>query len=228
MVLATLEPSPELAGGHQQVEVVRAHEILRKIDDGVLQRHLAVVVGSLLGDVTDKLGNLNVSLELLLEGAVDDLALRRLEAVHHARDGSHDVVLGELHELLVHKIIVGQGRLRVVDVVAFPVVVDPLLAVIGSLLVERKVDGLAVLVPCPPELDLMGVELTEVLLCLLHCTGPQPLVVLRLPSSGSPYRSLPLVILVDRKETLFVMSLPIFLALLPRLYDRGYEFLEKA
>mmetsp|Transcript_68629 Transcript_68629/g.146958 ORF Transcript_68629/g.146958 Transcript_68629/m.146958 type:complete len:245 (-) Transcript_68629:2363-3097(-) len=52
MVLATLQPSAELAAGHEEVDIVRAHKVLRHVHDRALQGGLAVVVGTMLCNVT--------------------------------------------------------------------------------------------------------------------------------------------------------------------------------
>ena len=60
VVLATLITGTELTVRHEQVHVVTADEVLRKVDDGSHQTLLAVVVGGNLRDVTDKLCDLCV------------------------------------------------------------------------------------------------------------------------------------------------------------------------
>lgn len=50
-VFATLLSSAEHATGHQQRQVVRAHEVLSEVDDGAVQGALSVVIVSLFADV---------------------------------------------------------------------------------------------------------------------------------------------------------------------------------
>ena len=57
-VLAALQPRAELAAREEQVDVVRADEVLREADDRLLQRRLAVVVRAVLGDVAGELRDL--------------------------------------------------------------------------------------------------------------------------------------------------------------------------
>ena len=86
--------------------------------------------------------DLHVLLEVALEGSEEDLPLGRLEPVDHVGDRPLHVVLAVLHELLVDEVGVLQPVLVVVDVVLVVRVIDPFLAVVGTLLVEDEVDGL--------------------------------------------------------------------------------------
>mmetsp|Transcript_32833 Transcript_32833/g.88944 ORF Transcript_32833/g.88944 Transcript_32833/m.88944 type:complete len:342 (-) Transcript_32833:813-1838(-) len=228
VVLAALQSRAKLPGWHQQVQIVGPNKVLRKVDDGVLQRRLAVVVGRLLGDVPNKLGNLDVVLQLLLERAVDNLPLGGFEAIDHRGDRARDVVLGKLHELLVDEVRVADGALRVVHKGAVLVAVDPLLPVISPFLVERQVDGLAVVIAAPLEAHLVLLDVPEVLLRLLHRAGSQALVVLRLPALAVVRALLPLLVLVQREEGGLLASLGVLGASLPHLHDRRDEFLEEA
>mmetsp|Transcript_99948 Transcript_99948/g.279985 ORF Transcript_99948/g.279985 Transcript_99948/m.279985 type:complete len:258 (+) Transcript_99948:892-1665(+) len=92
-ILATLEACAELPGGDKQVDVVGTDEFLRHTDNCPLQGHLAMVIRRVFGDVSRQLRHLHICLQVPLEAAVHDLALRRLEAVDHARNGAHHVVL---------------------------------------------------------------------------------------------------------------------------------------
>mmetsp|Transcript_40081 Transcript_40081/g.111411 ORF Transcript_40081/g.111411 Transcript_40081/m.111411 type:complete len:211 (-) Transcript_40081:955-1587(-) len=114
MVLAALEPRAELSRGHEEVHVVGADKVLREVHDRVLEGRLPMVVRGLLRDVPHELSNLDVVLELLLEGAEEHLALRRLEAVDHRGHRTQDVVLGKLHQLLVDEVGVANVVLRMV------------------------------------------------------------------------------------------------------------------
>mmetsp|Transcript_16996 Transcript_16996/g.37428 ORF Transcript_16996/g.37428 Transcript_16996/m.37428 type:complete len:599 (+) Transcript_16996:369-2165(+) len=145
VVAASLEAGAELAGGDQQVQVVGAHEVLRHGDDRAGQGGLAVMIGAVLADVADQLRDLHVAPQIPLEAAEEDLALRGLKAVHHGWDAAHDAVLGELDELQLHEVLVGDAGLRVVHEGALHVVVHPGLAVVGARLAEGHVDELAVL-----------------------------------------------------------------------------------
>lgn len=51
-----------------------------------------------------------VLVQLLEEGAVQHLALPRLQSVHHAGDGALHVVLGPQHQLFVHEILSTGGN----------------------------------------------------------------------------------------------------------------------
>lgn len=78
-VLASLQARAELAVGHEQVDVVAAHEVLRHVDDGARERDLAVVVGRVLRHVARQLSNLDLALEVALEARKQNLALAGLQ-----------------------------------------------------------------------------------------------------------------------------------------------------
>ena len=99
-----------------------------------------MVVSRVLRDVARKLRHANLLREVPLEGRIQNLALRRLQSVHHARDGALQIVVAEVNQVLVDEIAVrqavssgNQGR----AVVAL----EPVLAVVCTLLVEGQVDG---------------------------------------------------------------------------------------
>lgn len=62
-----------------------------------------MMVHRMLSDVAGKLSDLDFTLELTLEASVEYLALRRFEAVHKVRNGSHVVVVREKNVLLVQE-----------------------------------------------------------------------------------------------------------------------------
>ena len=66
-VLATLQPSTELARREEQVHVVRPRVVLGHGDDSAVEAHLAMVVRRVLRHVTGQLGDLDLVLELALE-----------------------------------------------------------------------------------------------------------------------------------------------------------------
>mmetsp|Transcript_17072 Transcript_17072/g.45598 ORF Transcript_17072/g.45598 Transcript_17072/m.45598 type:complete len:203 (-) Transcript_17072:1496-2104(-) len=101
------------------------------------------------------------------------------------------------------------------------IVVDPLLAIVGALLVEGQVDRLAILVALPAEAQLVVLDVLEVFLCLLRSAGAQTLVVLDLPSLASVVLLLPSLIFVLCEES-------DHLAALGGLDDRGHKLLHKA
>jgi len=109
-VLAAEQARAELADGQQQVDVVAAHKVLRQVDDGVHERHLAVVVGRQLGHAAGQLRHLDLAPVVAPEAGVEHLALARLEPVDHARDAALVVHVGEEHQLLVHKVLVADVR----------------------------------------------------------------------------------------------------------------------
>lgn len=75
-VLTTHMPRAELANRRQQREIVAKHEILRHVDNGRVERLLAVVVAGMFSDVTGQLGDLDLLGQVALEARVQDLALK--------------------------------------------------------------------------------------------------------------------------------------------------------
>jgi hypothetical protein len=82
-LLATCKARTKLSRRLKQVEIISAHKILGQIYDGPLKAGLTVVVGRLFCHVARKLSHLHVAHQVLLETRVDNLALRRLEAICH-------------------------------------------------------------------------------------------------------------------------------------------------
>mmetsp|Transcript_34586 Transcript_34586/g.95274 ORF Transcript_34586/g.95274 Transcript_34586/m.95274 type:complete len:246 (+) Transcript_34586:2179-2916(+) len=228
VVLATLEPRAELPRWKQQIHVVGADEILCEVDDRVFERYLAVVVSGLLRDVAHKLCDLDVVLELLFERAEHHLALRGLKAVDHGRHRTFDVILGELHQLLVNEVVVRHKVRGVVHVRPFLVVVDPLLTVVGSLLVESEVDRFAVLVVDPAKAELVILNVLEIFFSLFGGARAQALVILGLPALPTVRAVLPLDVLRQGEEALLVLAVLVTLTVLPNLNNGRDEFLQEA
>ena len=105
-VLAALQARSKLPRGHEQVDVVASHKVLRQAHDGLLQARLAVVVGRVLADVTGELGHLDVAAEVALEAGKEDLSLARLQAVDGRGDGALEVGAREEDELLFFRLFV--------------------------------------------------------------------------------------------------------------------------
>mmetsp|Transcript_113556 Transcript_113556/g.242368 ORF Transcript_113556/g.242368 Transcript_113556/m.242368 type:complete len:261 (-) Transcript_113556:1491-2273(-) len=180
-----------------------------------------MVVGGMLGHVADKLGHLHVVLQLPLEAPKQHLTLAGLEAVDHRWDGTDHVGLGEEHQLLVDEVCVPHLFLGVVHKVPLLVAIDPVLSVVGALLVKGQVDGPIVLGTLMLVAHLVVLDLAEVFLRLLRCAGAQALVVLgpvALPAIGL---LLPSLILGHGVEAYCLLALRC-------LHDRGEELLHKA
>ena len=203
-VLAAHDARAELARGRQQVDVVRAHEVLRHADDRAREAHLAVVVGRVLGHVARQLRHLDLLLELALEAGEEHLALRRLQPVDDGRDRPLVVRDGEEDELLVHEVAVGHGVDGVVHEGPRLEVAQPGLAVLDALLREGHVDEVALARGLVERrvVELVRVELAEVLLGLLGRRRAQPLVVLDRVAVEAAARLLPRLVLGEREEDL--------------------------
>lgn len=61
MIFTTFMTSSELSLWHEEIDVVTADVVLGKIDDSRSQTSFSVMVRRVLGDITDKLGDLTVA-----------------------------------------------------------------------------------------------------------------------------------------------------------------------
>mmetsp|Transcript_130615 Transcript_130615/g.227094 ORF Transcript_130615/g.227094 Transcript_130615/m.227094 type:complete len:211 (-) Transcript_130615:1655-2287(-) len=166
--------------------------------------------------------------QLLLERAEDHLALRWLETIHDRRNRSVHIVLCKLHQLLVDELMIAKGLFGVVNMCPFFVAVYPLFAVISSLLIERKVDALAIPLTCPPETELMVLDVFEILLGLFGGACAQALVVLVFPAAAIVVCGrLPLFIFCQCEEGSFVSSFRILASTLPDLDDWRHKLFQK-
>jgi hypothetical protein len=95
----------EHAGRVQQVDVVAARVVLCESDDGSLQAYVTVVVRAVLRGVPRELRDLDVGLEVALEGGKHNLALPGFQTVHQVGDGPLQVSAGEQDQLLQTKLI---------------------------------------------------------------------------------------------------------------------------
>ena len=102
MVFTTLIASAELSIRHEEIHIVTANVVLRQVDNCSHQACLTMMVARLLGNITDKLGDLFKSqhgpsseslsgyldfvLELALEASPNDLPLTRFQAIRDRRD----------------------------------------------------------------------------------------------------------------------------------------------
>ena len=207
-ILTALNAGTELSLRNQPRDIVGSHEVLRHSHDGLIQRRLTVVVPRVLRHVSCELGHANLLGQIPLERCIQNLPLRRLQSVHHIRNRPLEIVVAEVNQILVHELIVldhvsRRNQSRVV------VRLEPGLAVIGTLLVERQINrriGLRRVV------ELHCIHLAEVVLGLVACRRTQSLVVLDLPRSGSasaptpilPFSLTPLLVLVLRVEDLHI------------------------
>mmetsp|Transcript_26793 Transcript_26793/g.70405 ORF Transcript_26793/g.70405 Transcript_26793/m.70405 type:complete len:266 (-) Transcript_26793:2139-2936(-) len=90
-VLATLKPRSELALRYQEVHIVRTNEVLGHADDSVLERILAMVVRSVVHNISDELSHFHVFRQLPLETTKEHLSLTWLKAVDQTWDGADNV-----------------------------------------------------------------------------------------------------------------------------------------
>ena len=202
-VLATLNTRTKLSLRNQPRDIVGSHEVLRHTHDGLVQRGLTVVISRVLRHVSCKLCHADLLRQVTLERRIQDLTLRRLQTVHHVRDGALQIVVAEVDQVLVDEVIVGNpvasGHQR-----RTVVALQPLLTVIRTLLVERQINGLVRLVIV---VKANRIHLAEVVLGLVTRRGTKSLVVLHLPRSGfasargpRPLTCAPLLVLVLRVE----------------------------
>jgi len=166
VIFAALVPGTKLSIRHEQVDIIRADEILRHINDRHGKRHLPMVVCRMLSHVTRKLRHLYLVFEVPLEAGVDDLALARLEPIDDGANRPLVVLVGEMDELLIDELLVAD-RIAIVEHDDIGVVVgQPVLPLLRVLLVEDQVDGVVVLVALVDEVYPVALQLLEVLLRL--------------------------------------------------------------
>lgn len=140
-----------------------------------------MVVGGVLRDVAGELGHSNFRAQIALQAAVEDFPLRRLETVHEMGEGADIVGVAEMDELAVDEFRIGSywvcsrhlhGRIGLV-------VDEPLLSVVGPLLIKGEREGLVRGV-VPHVFDF--VEFFEPLSSLGGRGRAQPLVILDVPA----------------------------------------------
>ncbi|KAH9404955.1 hypothetical protein TYRP_000789 [Tyrophagus putrescentiae] len=175
-VLAARQARPKLPVRLQQVDVVAAHKVLRHVDDGRLEGHLAVVVGALLAHRAGQLRHLHLLLVVALEAGEDDLSLAGLQAVHQRGNRPLVVHVAEEHQLLVDKVLVGDGAgVLPVEVqlgqaelpAAFALLHgagEPLLALLNHLLAEGQLDVVVVVGAAVAKRNSVAREIGKVLL----------------------------------------------------------------
>ncbi len=177
-ILTALKTGPELSLRNEPWKIVGTHKVLGHADDGLIQRGLTVVVARVLTDLSRELSNADLCNEIPLEGGLENLTLRGLETIHHRRNAAFQIVVGEVDEILVDELFVGERlarrnhRLRILPT-------KPFLAVIRTRLIERQVDG-GVTRGSLGEGHLF--ETLKVFLGLVASGGTQSLVVLDLPA----------------------------------------------
>ena len=219
VILATLQTCTELAARHEQVDIVGTDEILSQVDDGHRERSFTVMVRGVLGDVAAELRDFNVRLELTLEAREENLALRRLEAVDHARDGTHQVSSGEQNELFVDEFVVSNGIASHVQEGTRFIGGEPRFTIVDALLAEGHVNQISVAIALPDETLAVMIERREILLRLIRRGGTETLVVLDVPTRRAVLSFLPRFILGHGVEHLGLLAL--------RRFDDGRDELEQ-
>ena len=192
-ILASQAPRPEHTVGPEQIHVVGTYEVLGHPDNRSLQARLSVVVRRILTDVPRQLRDLDLGGQIPLEARKQNLALTGLESVHHARNGALDIVHGEVNQVPVDEIRIRHRcfRLSHFERIVRVVLTQPSLSVIGSFLVECKVQ--AVIALGVFEIVLDQVHVLKVLLSFIVRARPKPLVVLDSPTLPSVVPALPLL-----------------------------------
>jgi hypothetical protein len=64
------------------------------------------MICSVLGAISRELGNFDLRLEVPLEASVQNLTLRRLQAIDETRNASNDVSLRELYQFFIDEIFI--------------------------------------------------------------------------------------------------------------------------
>ena len=193
-ILAALKTSPKLSLRNEPRKIVGTHEVLCHADNGFIERSLAVMLSRMLRHLSRKLSHTDLCREITLEGSLQNLTLRSLETVHHRRNTAFQIVVGEVDEILVHKLFVrkrlacGNHGIRILST-------KPFLAVIRTRLIKCQIDG-GITFGSVGERHLF--ETLEVFLGLVASGRTQSLVVLDLPAL--PRGLLPVLLLHDILE----------------------------
>mmetsp|Transcript_30710 Transcript_30710/g.64371 ORF Transcript_30710/g.64371 Transcript_30710/m.64371 type:complete len:251 (-) Transcript_30710:1669-2421(-) len=244
MILSTHTPCTKLTARVKKINIVTAGVTLRHADDCSLKAHVTMMVGRVLSNVTCKLGNLDFSLQLLLEASIQHLALRWLEAVKDVRNGSNVVILGEENELPIDEVTVVDSLvlcLAVVQEGVFLNAVEPVLPILHLALGESHIneassrrddivryhfivhevivgDDISTQVV---EMYFVDAKVREIFFGFAASTGTKTFVVFDMPSlSVVSGRYSPLLILRQGEERLGLLTLS-------ALDDGGDELLQK-
>mmetsp|Transcript_14028 Transcript_14028/g.33376 ORF Transcript_14028/g.33376 Transcript_14028/m.33376 type:complete len:246 (-) Transcript_14028:359-1096(-) len=201
-ILTALNAGSELTRRHKQIDVVRSDECLCQSHDGTLQGRLAMMVGGMFRDIACQLRHFGVVLKVPLEGCPHDLALHRLEAIDHRWDCSQNIVLRELHQLLVDEVQVCDRLLRMVHELLIIGLVDPLLAVISPFLVECHVERFIINLPRVLKRQAVIVDVAEIFFGFSHRRSSETFVVLQVPTTSIVVFFLPLLVLLHGEELL--------------------------
>ena len=157
----------------------------------------------MLGDVACELGHTNLLRQVPLEGGKQNLTLRGLESVHDRRNRPLQIVVAEVNQVLVNKVRIRNSIARR-DECSVVVALEPLLAVVCTLLVEGQINRR---ICSRVILKLHCIHLGKVLLGLISRRCAQSLVVLDLPRSGFALALPPLLVLILRVEHLYLRAL---------------------
>lgn len=188
-VFAAVKPRTELTNREQEINIIRADEILRQIHDRAHQRRLAVVIRRQLGHGTGELRDFNLFDEISLETREHDLALAGLEAVDERGNGTLVVQVGEEHELFVHELgVVDRARVLLVEVVLGSVVLaaratllhvarEPVFALLDEATREGQLNRQIVARTRVLELDAVTLKVTKVLFRFLRGRSAQTFIV---------------------------------------------------
>ena len=150
VVRAPHGPSAELADRREQVDVVAAHVVLRHVDDGALHRCFPVMEHCVLRHVGCQLRHAHLFLKVALDASEKRLALRHFEAVDRRWDGAQDVVVRKVLQVEVDELLVAHLGGAVVERLRRVVRLEPQLALVGALLVERHAQRIDRRVVVPP------------------------------------------------------------------------------
>mmetsp|Transcript_75508 Transcript_75508/g.133279 ORF Transcript_75508/g.133279 Transcript_75508/m.133279 type:complete len:218 (-) Transcript_75508:1594-2247(-) len=180
-----------------------------------------MVIGRVFRDVACKLRNFGVGLHVALECGPHDLPLDRLETIHHTRDCTNDIILSELHQLLLHEIRVADRVLGVVHILFIICLVDPLLSVVSPFFVEGHVEVLIIITASIVEREHVVFDVAEILFCFCSSRCAQAFVVLQMPATAVVVGFFPLLVFLHREEVMRLVA--------PADFDNGsYELREES
>ena len=99
------------------------------------------MVTRVLRDISCKLGHADLIDEITLERGIQDLSLRRLQTIHYVRNRTLQIVVAEVDQILVDEVII-RNLVSYWHLHSAVISLQPLLAIVCSLLVERQIDRL--------------------------------------------------------------------------------------
>ena len=104
------------------------------------------MISRLLGNITRELRHLDLRCQILFECSEQNLSQTNLETIHQIGNASVAVVLGEVDELSIDKLLVRDVGLCSIKVCITVIELQPVLSVVSALFIEYHVNGVVTLI----------------------------------------------------------------------------------